>query len=196
MTHPKNFRDESGNTYGRLIVISRNGSEKDTGAALWLCQCECGNTTTTSGVRLRKGETKSCGCLHKIIAKSTVIKRSTTHGESGHGKVTKEYTAWIAMRDRCNNSNNPHFKHYGGRGIVVCDRWQHSYQNFIEDVGRKPSLTHSLDRINVHGNYEPNNVRWASPKEQVDNRRYELALAEITKLKAIIISLGGDPNVT
>lgn len=82
----------------------------------------------------------------------------------------KEYWVWVAMRQRCNNPNMPTYKHYGGRGIKVCKRWD-SYDNFIEDMGYRPSDKHSLDRIDVNGDYEPSNCRWATQLEQVMNRR-------------------------
>jgi hypothetical protein len=95
------------------------------------------------------------------------LKPNTKHNNSS----SLEYSAWRAMKQRCLCPNAIHFKHYGGRGIKVCDRWINSFENFLKDMGKKPSSIHSMDRIDVNGNYEPNNCRWATPKEQAKNTR-------------------------
>ena len=93
------------------------------------------------------------------------------HGHNTREGQTPEYTAWCGMIGRCYNSNNRKFKDYGGRGISVCDRWRDSFISFLEDMGEKPSASHSLDRIDNNGNYEPGNCRWATVKEQSRNKR-------------------------
>ena len=92
------------------------------------------------------------------------------HGDSASG-LTPEYRAWNAMLNRCRNPKVPSYPKYGGRGIKVCDRWQKSYESFLLDMGRKPSHSHSLDRIDNNGNYEPDNCRWATDEQQRYNKR-------------------------
>lgn len=94
-----------------------------------------------------------------------------SHGEARRENATAEYRAWVEMRQRCYNSHRRGYKNYGGRGIQVCAEWRHSFSAFLNDVGRRPSADHSLDRINVDGHYEPGNVRWATWLEQCRNRR-------------------------
>jgi hypothetical protein len=94
-----------------------------------------------------------------------------THGNAFKGKVTKEYSAWVGMHGRCFNPKNHKYADYGGRGITVCDRWRYSFENFLADMGRKPSLKHSLGRIDNDGNYEPGNCRWETIAQQTRNRR-------------------------
>lgn len=94
----------------------------------------------------------------------------TTHGHTRQRKVTPLYRAWTNMRTRCGNPKSSHYPDYGGRGISVCPQWE-SFETFASDVGARPSQKHSLDRINTNGNYEPNNVRWATQKEQCRNKR-------------------------
>lgn len=111
------------------------------------------------------------------------MNRSFKHGHASHKKPTPEYRAWHSMKDRCYNPNNKYFKDYGGRGIIVCDRWKNSFENFLADLGFRPSNKHSLDRIENNGIYEPSNCRWATKNQQDNNRRTSvmLTLNEQTK---------------
>lgn len=157
----------SGNTYGRLTVIERcenDISSYGTVRSKWLCRCSCGNEVKVIGQHLKNGNTKSCGCL-KI---DKTIERSYRHGE---GK-SRLYQIYYAMIGRCKNKNVINYKNYGGRGISVCDEWlgENGFINFREwslNNGYGPDL--SIDRIDVNGNYEPNNCKWSTKYEQMNN---------------------------
>lgn len=158
----RKFTDMTGQKFGRLLVIERSG-RSTRGFVAWLCQCDCGGTKIADGGSLREGFVKSCGCL--LI--ETAAERNFKHGRCG----TPEHRAWKALRGRCNNPNDPAYANYGGRGIRVCERWN-SFDNFLADMGLKPTPKHSIDRIDNNGNYEPGNCRWATDSQQNKNKRY------------------------
>ena len=158
----------SGKTFGRLTVINYDGSIK--GRTYWNCLCNCGGEITLSSNRLlhKTGPTRSCGCIR--VEKG--IERGIANLKHGEGGKTVEYEAWAQMRSRCSNPKHASWRLYGGSGIKVCDRWLEAFDNFLADMGRKPSSQHSLDRYpDPYGNYEPSNCRWATPLQQRHNRR-------------------------
>ncbi|MEI8142862.1 MAG: hypothetical protein WCG90_08350 [Chitinophagia bacterium] len=156
--------DLTGQVFGQLTVLARAENAED-GHSRWLCQCSCGNQKVVQSNNLKK-TTRSCGCL--IVER--VSKLNLTHGKTH----TKEFKTWDSMKQRCENPKNISYKDYGGRGIKVCDRWIDSFENFLADMGEAPSKNHSIDRKDVNGNYEPNNCRWATAKEQRTNQRPRL----------------------
>lgn len=153
--------------YGRLIVLAK----ADTKYSAMLCLCDCGTQKVIRTNALHRGATQSCGCLRKERAAVATAKAHFKHGDASGGKSTVEYGAWISMKDRCLNPNEPYFYAYGGRGITICAEWLASFKTFLSDMGRKPTPKHSLDRINNDGNYEPGNCRWATATEQQRNKR-------------------------
>jgi len=155
--------DLTGRRFGRWTVIGRGPDAPRTNGhgrrVQWICRCDCGAEKLVVACNLTSGLSRSCGCLHLDVI--------STH----HDTNSTEYAAWLAMKDRCHSETCINFPLYGGRGIAVCDRWLHSYENFLADMGRKPTPEHSLDRIDTDGHYEPNNCRWATRLEQNNNKR-------------------------
>jgi hypothetical protein len=156
-----------GSIFGRLIAIERMAPTKCR-QAVWRCRCECGIEKEIRASSLMSGITSSCGCLRREIQPKIRL----VHGDKPKRNVAPEYTAWTNMITRCANPKHNRWQHYGGRGIAVCRRWRASYQDFLADVGRRPSPGHSIDRYpDCDGNYEPGNVRWATAIEQRANQR-------------------------
>lgn len=161
----KNFKDITGKRFGRLTVIERADNYKD-GSAMWKCRCDCGVVKIIKSYSLRTGTTVSCGCYKREKAIETGTKYFT-HGESG----TRLHNEWKSMKARCYNPNNKRYNRYGGRGITICEEWKNSFESFRDWAianGYDDSLT--LDRIDSNGDYEPSNCKWATQKEQQNNR--------------------------
>lgn len=168
-----------GDVFGRLTVIDGPYYEPMQCGVVrpnWLCRCKCGKDHKVSHGNLNNGSTESCGCFQSERRGKTLH----LHGESANPntgkKASSEFIAWCAMKARCSNPNSTDYKSYGGKGIKVCERWQGSYTNFLEDMGRKPTFRHSLDRENVNGPYSPHNCRWATPEEQAANKANSVRL--------------------
>lgn len=154
--------DLSGQHFGRLTVLHRDGFSYKNGAK-WICECSCGKITSVYSVHLRKGMTKSCGCL----GKENRIKNRTSHGMTN----TRIFHIWQHIHAKCENPNNDKYHYYGNRGICVCSEWKkfEPFYKWAIENGYNDSLT--IDRINVNGNYEPNNCRWVDMIVQSNNKR-------------------------
>lgn len=182
MTHPPYTSATSkrkpvvdiGGVYGRLTVLEHVGSNRF-GKRIYRCQCVCGGICVVIGSQLSSGSTQSCGCFARE-RRAANGRRNRGHGRYAsslpHSAGMPEHNSWLAMIQRCSDPSHRSFQHYGGRGIAVCDRWTglDGFAHFVEDMGPRPA-DRSLDRIDVHGNYEPGNCRWATPLEQAANRQ-------------------------
>lgn len=159
-----NSKDMEGKRFGKWYVIEEGGRNSH-GGIRWLCQCDCGTKREVNGSSLRNGKSASCGCE---------MKGPITHGMYG----TKFYTTWNSIHNRCNNPSQESYKNYGGRGIIVCDRWSDFsnfyddlYDSYLDHVEKYGASDTTIDRVDVNGNYEPLNVKWSTHSEQALNRR-------------------------
>lgn len=140
-----------------------------------VARCSCGTERLVLLSNLRSGKSKSCGCFR--VKRTTEVK--ARHGHARKGAVTPIFVCWQAMIARCTRKKHPSYANYGGRGINVCDRWL-TFENFLQDMGERPSVRHSLDRIDVNGDYEPANCRWATRRVQRLNQRPRLRIEQFT----------------
>lgn len=174
--------DHAGCRYGRWTVLEK--APHIGVRTAWRCRCDCGTTRVVSTNHLVSGKSGSCGCLKA----EKCSKAHRSHGSS----ETLEYGIWCRMKRRCDNPNDQDWSRYGGRGIRVCARWIASFVAFRDDMGPRPSPSHSVDRIDVNGNYEPGNCRWATSKEQGRNTRRNRIVSyrgrQMTLVEAVEIS--------
>lgn len=169
---------------GRLVVL-RQGEPRKGGGSNWICRCICGNEFVTIGANIRKGSTRSCGCLAREWAQKAPLNpkfieaRETakrTHGAKSGGTMTPTYRVWLGIKSRCTRPKHKDYKNWGGRGITVCPEWNSSFETFLRDMGERPSPAHSIDRLETDDGYRPGNCRWATTLEQGEHRRTNRAV--------------------
>lgn len=168
--------------FGRWTVLGYNGKIKTD--HYWLCLCECGKDKSVAGVSLQRGASQSCGCMAFELSKTRI-----KHGDARCSGTSKAYRCWCHVKERTSNPKCKNWHNYGGRGITMFPAWMESFQEFYSYVGTPPTAGHSIDRFpDMNGNYEPGNVRWATAKEQAQNRRglvlSEEVAAKIRQLKS------------
>lgn len=177
---------KKGDIIGKGVLFIRELTQQGK-KRICVFKCKCGNEFTRILNTVREGHTKTCG-------KCTKWASTKIHGLSD----TVEHNTWMGMHRRCYKTNRKDYPDYGGRGVIVCDRWLNSFENFLADMGMRPSPKHSIDRFpNKDGNYEPNNCRWATPFEQANNKRNSVYITFLnTTMTAAgwskIIKINGD----
>lgn len=165
-----------GKKFSRLLAVEFIGaSEATKNLRMFKCVCDCGKVITKPVHTIFAGTTRSCGCLRRDTFKRDGWgKSSVKHGYASDYNLAREYICWSSMKSRCNNPKDISYKNYGAKGIEVCQRWEESFKNFIDDMGNKPSAKHSIDRIDPSKGYYKENCRWADKYQQANNRKNNL----------------------
>lgn len=166
--------DLTGRAFNDLTVIGR--SARKAAYPYWVCQCTCGRVAEVASSNLREGHTTSCGCKTKERASASLRGKNTTHGLTCGGVIPAEYNVWQGMLKRCYRKEHHQYKNYGARGIKVCARW-HKFENFLADMGERPSKKHSIERRNNDRGYSPSNCCWALALQQLNNKRTNFRVA-------------------
>ena len=177
---PYRVKDITGKRFGMLVVQGMAPNLASYGRILWTCICDCGNTKDIEGTNLRRGLSKSCGCQIEVALRARKGEKRT-HGYSN----SWVHSVWYKMIQRCYDPACPSYANYGGRGIRVCERWKNSIGAFHEDMGDRTSSAHSIERIDNDGDYEPANCRWATAKEQANNRTSSRLIACLGRVQTL-----------
>jgi hypothetical protein len=191
----KKLQDITGLKFGRWTVLQFAGyrTYNSQRYPFWKCRCECGTIAVVGGANLRKGHSKSCGCLRQDIARKLISEICFKHGHARRHKHSAEYDTWNGIIKRCTRPYESGWKNYGARGITVCARWRNDFEAFLADMGPHPGRGWSIERINNDGNYEPANCIWGTIAAQSRNRR-TAKLNWFTSMVIAFRKLSGEPS--